>query len=73
MACAILVSDGKDLFAYSKPSSVTTTVCVLPRYSRTSRVPGLRDESGVMTMLPLTSNSFVNASSLRWVALLNPP
>ena len=49
------------------------TVCVLARHSRTSRVPGLRDESGVMTMLPLTSSSFVNAASFRWVALLNPP
>ena len=59
--------------AYSKPSSVTVTVCALPRHSRTSRVPGLRDASGVTTMLPLTSSSLVNASSFRWVALLNPP
>ena len=59
--------------AYSKPSSVTVTVCALPRHSRTSRVPGLRDASGVTTMLPLTSSSLVNASMFRWVALLNPP
>jgi choline dehydrogenase-like flavoprotein len=59
--------------AYSKPSCVTTTVCVLARHSRTSRVPGLRDKPGVTTILPLPFSSLVNASSLRWVALLNPP
>jgi hypothetical protein len=73
MACAILVSDGKVFPAYSNPFSVTATVCVLPRHSRTSRMPGLSDVSGVTAMLPFPFSSLVNASSLRSVALLNPP
>ena len=72
MACATLVSEEKDFAAYSNPFSVTATVCVRPRHSRTSRVPGLRAITGV-TILPLPFSSLVNASSLRWVALLNPP
>ena len=73
MTCAILVRDAKALPAYSKPSAVTTTVCVLPRHSLTSRAPGRSDRSGVTAMLPLRPSTRVNASSLRWVALLSPP
>src|SRR5438552_18164269 len=32
-------------------------LCVLPRHSRTSRVPGLSDVSGVTAMLPLPFSS----------------
>jgi hypothetical protein len=73
MACAILVNNGKVVPAYSNPFSVTATACVLPRHSRTSRVPGLRDIPGFTTIIPLLFSSSVTASSLRCVALLNPP
>src|SRR5260221_1528394 len=72
MAWAILVSDGKILPAYSNPSSITTTVWGLPLHSSTNLVPDLTDVSGVTAMPPLPFSSLVNASSLRWVALLNP-
>ena len=44
-----------------------------PALDQRFRVPGLSDVSGVMAMLPFAFSSLVNASSWRWVALLNPP
>jgi hypothetical protein len=58
--------------AYSNPPSVTVTVCVRPRHSRTRRAPGFRLRLGAGPTRPVVRKAFAIVCSLRRVALPSP-